>query len=842
MMAVTTILCCNTSLHAQRIIQQVPDSLIQPLENFNEGLFNYQIKLEDSMNPLRYTIVRFGFSGKCCKYRNISGGQSSNEPLPAIHEPRPVELITSKAHVPWISLHGTINYEYYYRSRIDTPFAQNNLEQHTERFFINGLIKNKYPFRITLASRQSNSPYFQNFADVSFQFDQTSFSSASKQQLISRLKKELPVAKQLSNLESNYRRNLTEVKDLEKWLNSSGTIQSMVEEREKALRDTYKSAQSSNISQISDRMKADSTNVNIQQPTAALLNSNIKDSIQGFVDAEASRFSGRHKKQNDWLGDFKKTADSVISKQAGMKQQMDSLAAARADSIRMAGSRYTNKVTELFESRKRKLDSLQKVLVHQKKQCDSIKGVLQKNVAYYTAAIRNAKSQFTLQKIADSTGLKLDSLSKSDKRLISLRKLSLGRSVVDYSELTAQYISVTGINVEYNPRFYYALAAGKIDFRFRDFTNKRANSSGQYLLLGRIGYGDKDRKALIFSVFQGRKNQSNFIINDSVSNSISLFGYSVEGLVKWNDRTKFVAEFAKSTTPAIGSIPISKQFNTLWNFSDNSNAAYYLRGETFLEPTDTRLSGYYKNIGRNFQSFGLFSMNTNQEIWQLKLEQPLFKNRISFTGMLRKNDFQSPLVNQTIQSATLFKSAQLMIRFPKWPVVSLGYMPGSQLYFVDNQRINQSVFYIANASAMYRYQWSGISMFSSVLYSRHISESKDSGWLFSNGLTWNVIQQVTIRRLDLSGQYSFSSIPSLKYHTLDASASFNWTNRIRLGAGLKYNQSDRSEHYWGGKLMVDADFKGLGNLIVQYDRSYLPTNQALLLPVESGKVIWIKKF
>jgi hypothetical protein len=54
---------------------------------------------------------------------------------------------------------------------IDKPFAQNNLARYLVQTSSNFLIKNKYPVRMTITNRSSNSPYFKNTMDVNLQFN-----------------------------------------------------------------------------------------------------------------------------------------------------------------------------------------------------------------------------------------------------------------------------------------------------------------------------------------------------------------------------------------------------------------------------------------------------------------------------------------------------------------------------------------------------------------------------------------------------------------------------------------------------------------------------------------------
>ncbi|MDB5245614.1 MAG: hypothetical protein JWQ40_8 [Segetibacter sp.] len=71
-------------------------------------------------------------------------------------------------------------------------------------------------------------------------------------------------------------------------------------------------------------------------------------------------------------------------------------------------------------------------------------------------------------------------LPRGYKNLLGLRSFTIGRSVVDYSELSVKNISIKGIQVEYNPYYYYAFAPGFVDYRFRDFIVRNRNTSPQY--------------------------------------------------------------------------------------------------------------------------------------------------------------------------------------------------------------------------------------------------------------------------------------------------------------------------------------------------------------------------
>src|SRR5690606_10985388 len=91
-------------------------------------------------------------------------------------------------------------------------------------------------------------------------------------------------------------------------------------------------------------------------------------------------------------------------------------------------------------------------------------------------------------------------LPKGYKTLLAIRSVGIGRTLVNYSELTARDISILGLQAEYNPSYYVAFATGMVDYRFRNFIVNE-NRSRQYLNLVRIGAGMKEGNNIILTYY-----------------------------------------------------------------------------------------------------------------------------------------------------------------------------------------------------------------------------------------------------------------------------------------------------------------------------------------------------
>lgn len=726
------------------------------------------------------------------------------------HKPKE-QVVNQKPKL--ITIHGHVSYDYFYRSKIDTPINQQNFQQHTERVYLDIMVKEKYPLKLNLVSRQSNSPYFRNFIDVNFNFDRYTYDRNIKQQILDKLKAQVPQYKypDLSKAEAELKKYKDEYTTTKSWLENPATLQKIVEERERAYYQKLKSNE-------------DSLNTLVNQHT-------VLDSINKIKD-KGLALEGKAKEKQQ------KIADSLQTLKTGIINKKDSLVSNAKNRIDSIAEPYS----KLYEKRKAELDSLEKRIASYKSKTDSIRNAVQKDVAGIKQKIYKATSENELRKLAIDNGIDVDKKSKLEKQLAAIKTLSIGRSVLNYTELTAQNITVTGVNIEYNPSYYVAFAAGKIDYRFRDFFNKGTQHNNQYVTIGRLGIGDKEHRALIFSYFTGRKSNSNYGFSDSIKNTVNLMGYSVEAIYKKDENTSLSAEFAKSTKPVTGNLQTNKQTGSLVKFNDQSNMGINIKAQTIIPETNTKLSGFFRKTGENFQSFSLFSYNTDQTAWLARADQSFLKNKITLTGMLRRNDFSNPFTDKTYKTSTIFKSILVNVRFPKYPSISVGYYPGTQLYMIDKERISESAYYILNGSMVYSYFFNGLAMNSSVVYNKYTSEATDSGFVAYKGINYYASQSVFLKKLQLQAGYAYTKQPILEYYTLETSGDYAIRSWIKLGVGLKYNNVSGGDNYWGESIQLRTDFKQFGGIQLQYEKSYLPTINQTLYPVEIGRLSYYKNF
>jgi hypothetical protein len=495
---------------------------------------------------------------------------------------------------------------------------------------------------------------------------------------------------------------------------------------------------------------------------------------------------------------------------------------------------------EKYNERRKELDSLAYAVQRLKHKIDSMENKLTTTIAQARQKINKATNPAELVKVGIAYGIG-EKQKKFEKLIAGIRAIGIGRTGLNYSELTAKSISLTGLNLEYNSRVYLALTTGKIDYGFRDFFGKNTRSLKQHLVMGRIGIGNVEKRAIILSLFSGSRINYGAVLNDSATHNILLAGYSLETILRKDENTFLVAELAKSTRPLTGNFGENRELGSLFRFSDHSNIGISVKGQTQIPETATRFSGLFRKTGRNFQSFSLFNYNTDQTAWMIKADQSFLKDKINLAATVRRNDFVNPFTEKSFKTTTVFTSIQLSARIPKGPAINIGYYPGSQLYIIDKNRVRENVYYIMNGSVIHQYKVRGWRMMSSAIYNNYTTKGTDSGFINYRGTNYMFSQSVSSGRLQWQGNFIYTDQQELKFYSLETNTDYA-VGKIRLAAGLKYNRIIDGRAYWGGVGQLVLETKMAGSLQLQYEKTFLPTIQRTLFPVEVGRLNWTKFF
>ncbi|WP_127132523.1 hypothetical protein [Pseudoflavitalea rhizosphaerae] len=501
------------------------------------------------------------------------------------------------------------------------------------------------------------------------------------------------------------------------------------------------------------------------------------------------------------------------------------------DSVKQSAAQFLElyyKTVETYKTVKRQTDSLKAIYDKNKSRLEGFKQLVNGkwDQLINTPNWREKLSEY---------GLEDASIPAKYKWLMGIRNFSLGRSTANTSELTAKNVSVNGINFEYNSRYYLGVTAGMVDYRFRDFTVNGFNRKPQFLYMLRAGIGRLEKNYVILGMYHGKKQ---LFVNSNQS-SIPVTGFSLEAKWKVAQHTFLIGEVAKSISPDFRSSPPGK--NTSMNLSDKSNQAISLKAQSYLPGTQTRIEGLYKKTGANFQSFSSFQANAALETWTIKVEQPFFRRMLRISGSLRKNEFSNPYLEQNYKSNTVFKSLTATFRKSRWPVVTMGYQPMSQLTVFDD-KIVENRFQTLTGTVLHNYKFGKLPTSSTIMFNKFFNNQSDSGYVYFNSTNIYWSQQFMFSRFTASMGASFSKNGTYQLTVLEEGFQIPFGKLFALGFGVKVNALNSEEVKAGGFLNTNIRIFKQDNIFLSYERGYLPGFNQGLVRNEMASVQFMKSF
>jgi hypothetical protein len=505
-------------------------------------------------------------------------------------------------------------------------------------------------------------------------------------------------------------------------------------------------------------------------------------------------------------------------------------------------------IYQQYTQKKQQADSLRARLVVLQQMIKSAKGQSQEAVNKIIRDIEQAKSPAKLKAIMEENQIGDSILPKGYKTLMAVRSFGIGRTVVNYSELSAKNISVNGLQAEYNPDAYYAVATGSVDYRFRDFIVKGPKQSGQYLTVLRYGRGMKDGNNIIFTWFGGRRQLYNAGTVDSLqvqTPSSALMGFTIEGTYRLTKNIMLTAEVAKSSYPVYAKDSSDKNSlpSQMLELSNRHNEAYSFKADAFFPKTQTTLKGTFKRLGANFQSFSTFTDGSAQTAWSANIQQLFFKRQLTLTLGANTNDFSNPFIGSQYKSITIFKSVQATWRKNRWPIMSVGYFPSSQITKLGDGLYQENLFYTLTGNVTHSYKVRQLMMNSAMVYTQFYNRSTDSGFVYFNTKNLLLSQSAFIQQLTLQANASGAFNQDYKLYTLEGKGLYNINKYISVGGGIKYNyQTEFNIEQLGYSAETTLQIPKVGQIQFSAEKGFIPGMNKQLVPNNTGRATYFKTF
>lgn len=476
-------------------------------------------------------------------------------------------------------------------------------------------------------------------------------------------------------------------------------------------------------------------------------------------------------------------------------------------------------------------------LVAWEKKLDTLEAIYNKNLTKIRAVQDMIKSGgFNIDDLNGYTDSAKDSIAdmiripRSLKWLLGVRQLGIGRSPINYSELTAKNITVNGVNLEYNNRIYLAVVAGGIDYRFRDFKRRENTNQFQPFYMVRVGVGKIDRNYLILSYYQGRKILFNTSNNATRTDSrLNIAGVSIATQVSVWRNTFISGEVAESVSKDIHLNPAAP--TSKFNLSNNRNRAYALKLSSYFPKTQTRFEGVYRYTGANFQSFSIFQSANAAVSWYARLEQSFLKRRIKINAGVRKNQFSNPYINNPYNSNIIFKNFQATFRFRKLPIVSIGYLPMSQLTKFGSE-IVENQYQILNASIYHGFRVGLMRTSATFMLNKYFNAISDSSLLYYNSTNILYSQSFYFKLFSAGTSVSLSKNADYRLMVLEETITVPIKRRGTLGIGCKVNNLNQAETKVSLNFNAGFNINKTGTISIRYDKGYLPGFQRALVKSE----------
>lgn len=424
-----------------------------------------------------------------------------------------------------------------------------------------------------------------------------------------------------------------------------------------------------------------------------------------------------------------------------------------------------------------------------------------------------------LEKELQSFGISEKLMPARFRWLLGIKRMAVGRSIVNQSPLTAQNLGISGINMAYQHKnWYVAVTAGTVNQRFRDFVASRVPRRPQYIYLLKLGVGREEGSHVFVTVLRGQKQL--YTVTNSVSSpmAIDITGVSLELKYQLNRYHCLVAEVAESVSPDFRRNPVVP-----WKFSlsDQTNKAFALQYSGFIPQTNSRIEAAYRYTGANYQSFNSFQTNAAVRNWRVKWEQYVFGRHLKITAGARSNAFDNPFLIQTYRSDVVFKSLQASFKKRHWPTITAGYMPSVQLTRLGNTVV-ENQFNSFTASLLHTYKWYGREVVTTALFSQFYNTAADSGFAYFNASNLFVKQSLGFARYTMYVAVSQSKSTAFELNVLDGGFLLRPGRLGSCGFGMKVSNFNKVETVGTFYAQVQLNLKKWGSVQLAYDNGYLP--------------------
>ncbi len=421
---------------------------------------------------------------------------------------------------------------------------------------------------------------------------------------------------------------------------------------------------------------------------------------------------------------------------------------------------------------------------------------------------------------SEVTGFDSSMLQEKTHWLQNFRRLALGRSFVDGSQLTLRDISVKGLQAEYQAeKYFYSVVAGWTDFGLRDFLGRNDRVKLNSLVYAAtIGKGKKDNNYISLGVFGGQKPGG--YAGSNYRDSGYIWGLSLAGQYQLRYWT-VNAELAQSNGFRQPGSKTSGDFD----LSDKSNKAAALQASGAVRAIALHLTGYVRYYGANFQGFNAYRINAANTLWGVEASKSFFRQSLQLEVAVKTDDYRNPYVEQVYDGRNIIQS--FSARFNKGKLtVSASYKPVYQ-YLGVNDSLFEARFQVLQGVAGISYKTGDIPSNSSLLFNRFTSRQTTQQYFFGNSYNLVASQSFFFPQHSalLSGSYLANE--RYTYWLVDGCIQYKLHRSIsiKIGGRMYALHSDTDQTRVGAYGGTIFSIKHIGQFSLRCESNYFPDLQ-----------------
>ncbi len=418
------------------------------------------------------------------------------------------------------------------------------------------------------------------------------------------------------------------------------------------------------------------------------------------------------------------------------------------------------------------------------------------------------------------------------KFLSNFSAMEIGRCRPDYGRLSLRGIALTGGNVTYESKiFYAAFAMGEVK-RAIEPENGIEPTYSRDLLFVKGGIGRDDETHFHFAYMKSGDDENSL---DSTDRADSLYIFpqentvvSTDVLLQFGEPFTLKGEAAyslhtrrKDAMTFDSELPPTVQDLATVNISSSADYAYVIESELKLKTT--RITGGFDYIGSGFHNFGNPNLITDRMAYHGKVNQNFLRHKIPVSVYFKRT--QDNLADWKIETTnTLSYGITAGLRFPNVPYLQVSYMPNSQSY-EDSISTMNSQSNIINGLLGYSYRLGDLSLSSNLnYYYQHSTSELDTADNVSTTNTATFSQTLAFGfPLDLSGTYSLSRNEYLDdtedITTISGDISYTAFESWRNTVGASLTQSPDREKRTGLYLRSSVALWGFGDLSLKLEQN-----------------------